>query len=97
MTHLTEKELMDDVNKKIAAVPAFFHNSLIVRQERLSICNTCEKKQKFLTIDQCGVCNCLIPFKVSFKGASCPLNKWVPVPPPTQQECTDNNISIRRY
>jgi len=41
-------------------------------KERLKICQTCDKK----TLGICRSCGCIIRFKVIFKSASCPLNKW---------------------
>lgn len=87
-----EQFIQEELDKKIAAVPAFFHNPENIRQDRIAICNACDKKKKFLIFDQCSLCNCLVAFKVTFKGASCPLNKWVPAPRPTKQEYIDSGV-----
>ena len=50
----------------------------LTSNERLAICNTCNKKQihKFV-FDKCSVCNCFIIFKVTVKNTNCPENKWI--------------------
>lgn len=41
---------------------------------RLNICNDCDKIINPMKI--CNVCNCYMPVKVCFSGASCPKDKW---------------------
>lgn len=41
-------------------------------QNRIAICNGCEKKSSLL----CTECNCLVTAKVRLNYASCPLGKW---------------------
>jgi hypothetical protein len=38
----------------------------------LEVCNTCEYKQE----DRCNYCDCWFNNIMSFKTATCPLNKW---------------------
>ena len=44
------------------------------KEQRKTICQTCEKRQTLLSmVDICSICKCPI-FKVVKK--SCPINKW---------------------
>jgi len=47
-----------------------------VSKERLKICKGCENFNHLAKT--CGVCHCVMPFKVKLAGASCPLPipKW---------------------
>jgi len=42
--------------------------------ERLKVCQGCPRLTP--KINRCEECGCLMPAKVFFKGASCPLGKW---------------------
>jgi len=42
--------------------------------DRLKICQACPKLTPKL--NRCKECGCLMPAKVFFKKASCPLGKW---------------------
>jgi hypothetical protein len=47
-----------------------------IRNERLSICYTCEYFKKISR--QCGQCGCFLDAKTRYKESTCPLNepKW---------------------
>lgn len=55
-----------------------------VKEERLSICNTCpHKRADFKTllvkkkgVAQCGVCKCSILEKAIWESEECPKNMW---------------------
>jgi hypothetical protein len=41
--------------------------------KRLKICSSCEHYKNF----RCGVCGCIMPFKVLLKHSHCPIIKWL--------------------
>ena len=41
---------------------------------RFEICKTCPEYRP--AIYQCSQCGCIMPLKVHFKYAKCPLGKW---------------------
>lgn len=43
------------------------------RQERVDICNNCDKLTMLKTCTECG---CLMPVKTWLKSSECPLKKW---------------------
>lgn len=43
-----------------------------VKDQRLSICQTCPMKQD----KKCGYCGCYLDKKASWSSESCPENKW---------------------
>jgi hypothetical protein len=43
------------------------------RQERVEICNNCDKLTVLKTCKECG---CIMPFKTWLKISTCPLKKW---------------------
>jgi hypothetical protein len=45
------------------------------RNERYSVCQTCEH----LTKDFCKLCGCYMPVKTYMPNQSCPVKKWVAV------------------
>lgn len=45
-------------------------------EKRKDICDSCEEKTTLLGIDKCGVCHCVIQFKVRDANTNCPINKW---------------------
>jgi len=48
-----------------------------IRDERRSICESCEKMQKNIVgIPSCNECGCFIESMITYKGKSCPLHKW---------------------
>ena len=47
-----------------------------IRQERTSICSSCEFKTTMFTLDACGECNCLLGFKIPLSTSTCPKGKW---------------------
>lgn len=48
----------------------------ILKDSRLAICDTCDKKTMKLGERLCTECNCLLKFKTQLKKATCPLAKW---------------------
>lgn len=47
-----------------------------IKNQRKSICDTCEYKKTVASIEYCGLCKCAILMKVVTKAAICPENKW---------------------
>jgi len=45
-----------------------------MQQERLNICKQCD--QYFQMTNMCMKCACVVPLKVKFIAALCPLHKW---------------------
>jgi hypothetical protein len=43
-------------------------------QERIEICQVCDKFNKTWKI--CKECKCFMPLKTKIRWAACPLNKW---------------------
>ncbi len=43
-----------------------------VRQERISICESCDKFKLYFCTD----CGCYLPFKTRIKDSVCTLRKW---------------------
>jgi hypothetical protein len=43
-----------------------------MKEERLKICGGCEH----FKVNICKKCFCIIPIKVQYPSAKCPLNKW---------------------
>ncbi len=58
----------DTYNKKFIKILATEE----VRQNRISICESCEKFKLYF----CTECNCYMPFKTRIETYSCPKNKW---------------------
>jgi hypothetical protein len=46
------------------------------KQDRLDICNKCEYKITYMSIDACGKCNCPLGGKTTLAYANCPDNRW---------------------
>ena len=44
-----------------------------IAQQRYDICKTCPR---FTELKLCSVCNCVMPIKVKFAYADCPLGRW---------------------
>ncbi len=45
-----------------------------VKEERLSICKSCESfSSKY---DTCKICGCYMPAKTTFASTECPVGKW---------------------
>ena len=42
--------------------------------KRLNICQECPEFRQ--SINQCKQCGCIMPIKVFFTGAECPINRW---------------------
>lgn len=42
--------------------------------KRLEICETCPEYRPNLVM--CSQCGCIMPLKVKFKYAKCPMGKW---------------------
>lgn len=42
-------------------------------EDRMKICNKCEQLSAIKTCKKCG---CVMPAKVLWKAATCPLDKW---------------------
>lgn len=43
-----------------------------IRQQRLDICNSCDKKME----DTCSECSCLLSVRTSYQEITCPIGKW---------------------
>lgn len=43
---------------------------------RKEICNVCESKRQYFSLDLCSECGCFIKLKTALKRATCPLDKW---------------------
>lgn len=48
--------------------------SELIKEERLRICQECDKF--FVPTSICQVCGCLMKIKTAYAKAACPLNKW---------------------
>jgi len=46
------------------------------KEQRIEICNRCEKQWIKFTTKICGECGCIIQIKASIKSFKCPLGKW---------------------
>ena len=46
--------------------------SVELRQQRLDICNGCDKKIE----DTCSECSCLLSVRTSYQEITCPIGKW---------------------
>ena len=55
-----------------------------VKEERLSICNTCDFL--FEPTMQCKKCGCFLKAKTSFAFFKCPIDKWHESPPDEQND-----------
>lgn len=45
-----------------------------VKQERLTICKSCDRYSSALRT--CKECGCYMPAKAMFAATNCPINKW---------------------
>ena len=45
-----------------------------VKQNRLALCNSCPKLNKFLK--QCSACGCFVNVKTNYQEEKCPEGKW---------------------
>jgi ribosomal protein L32 len=43
-------------------------------ESRIAVCKTCP--EFFSPTSQCKKCGCIMPVKVKFEAAKCPLDKW---------------------
>jgi len=43
-----------------------------LRQQRLSVCEPCEKRNN----DSCSECSCLLSVRTSYLDITCPIGKW---------------------
>jgi hypothetical protein len=67
----------------IEGIPAVI-NSLIygiitmssLSEQRLKVCETCDKLKTFVNVRQCGQCGCILTIKAAIKVFNCPLGKW---------------------
>ena len=46
------------------------------KQDRLLLCNSCEKNIEFQDSRLCNACACPIDYVVTYKFKICPLEKW---------------------
>ena len=46
-------------------------------EQRIEICNTCDKLKIVFTTKICSACGCVLAAKVLLPNATCPMNKWV--------------------
>jgi hypothetical protein len=46
----------------------------VIQQQRLNICHMCP--EYFQMTNMCLKCACVVPLKVKFLKAKCPLHKW---------------------
>jgi hypothetical protein len=46
--------------------------------DRLSACNSCDKKITKMYGGMCNVCGCVIKLKAALSNSTCPLGKWGP-------------------
>jgi len=60
--------------KQVLEDDSNFKASTSVREERLSLCLSCE--HLFNPTDSCKKCGCFVRAKTWLKDAKCPLNKW---------------------
>lgn len=60
-----------------------------IQQERMDLCLTCD--EYFAMTKMCRKCGCLIPAKVKFAAAKCPLHKWEKKRIAVHQEKLKNN------
>jgi len=44
-----------------------------IQQERLDICNTCDKNDG---VGKCMACGCVLDWKIPFAMSDCPIGKW---------------------
>jgi len=51
-----------------------FEQRRIVKEERLEVCNSCERYDKEST--RCKECGCFMEYKAFIPFAKCPLGKW---------------------
>lgn len=54
--------------------PNIVHINETMKNDRMSICNSCDRFIKSTT--QCKECGCIMKIKTSLPHASCPLGKW---------------------
>jgi hypothetical protein len=59
----------EDLVEKIKGTVVTEH----VHQERLAICESCDKLQQ---LHICSECHCYMPLKTKFSIFNCPLKKW---------------------
>jgi hypothetical protein len=55
-------------------LPLFSSEVKEIAKRRLSVCQTCPRLTP--KINTCKECGCLMPAKVFFTKASCPIGKW---------------------
>lgn len=46
------------------------------KQQRLALCNSCEKNIELQSGKLCNACACPIDYVITYKFKNCPLNKW---------------------
>jgi hypothetical protein len=46
------------------------------KQQRTSLCNSCDKNTKVVNVPTCDACACPIEYVVTYKFKICPLKKW---------------------
>lgn len=54
----------------------FRHINLIESNNRINICQVCEKKVLIKNSLWCSICKCFIPAKSRVEEEDCPLGKW---------------------
>lgn len=67
------KSLKDAKNKVLSIIDTYVVDD-VVRNDRLSICNSCE--YLFHATRQCKKCGCLVDAKTLMPNSSCPIEKW---------------------
>lgn len=54
-----------------------FNKNTSLSDERIKICNECDKKQLLTKhISICSECGCILESKTKVDNESCPMNKW---------------------
>jgi hypothetical protein len=48
----------------------------VEREERLNICQQCDKLKIVAEVKVCGACKCPLATKTVLVPSKCPLNKW---------------------
>lgn len=60
--------------KKVAESVGFEAADDTIVEQRIQICNSCDRL--FKPTRNCKLCGCFIDLKVKSKLSSCPINKW---------------------
>lgn len=66
----------ESLDKRLAQTPVENHSDITTKEQRITICTSCEFNKPVLGFGNCSECNCFTYLKATIKSSTCPKGKW---------------------